>query len=91
MALNITDPAFLFPGISLLFLAYTNRYLTLAGLVRSLNTLNDEHDALNREVDAIAENGVVDQLKFARLKKEKLRIKDLISEVEDQITPDIIA
>jgi len=31
MELNITDPAFLFPGISLLFLAYTNRYLTLAG------------------------------------------------------------
>ncbi|MCR9266322.1 MAG: DUF465 domain-containing protein [Alphaproteobacteria bacterium] len=60
-------------------------------LVERLEELRAEHDALNREVDAIAENGVVDQLKFARLKKEKLRIKDLISEVEDQITPDIIA
>ena len=60
-------------------------------LVERLEELRAEHDALNREVDAIAENGVVDQLKFARLKKEKLRIKDLISEVEDQITTDIIA
>ena len=40
MDLSITDPAFLFPGISLLFLAYTNRYLSLASIVRKLN----EHD-----------------------------------------------
>lgn len=37
MNLSITDPAFLFPGISLLFLAYTNRYLALASVVRKLN------------------------------------------------------
>lgn len=37
MNLSITDPAFLFPGISLLFLAYTNRYMTLASIVRALN------------------------------------------------------
>jgi len=45
MSLSITDPAFLFPGISLLFLAYTNRYLALASIVRKLN----EHD--NAEFD----------------------------------------
>ena len=60
-------------------------------LVERLEELRAEHEALNREVDAIAENGVVDQLKYARLKKEKLRLKDLIAKVEDQITPDIIA
>lgn len=38
MTLSITDPAFLFPGISLLFLAYTNRYLALAGIIRALNS-----------------------------------------------------
>lgn len=49
MSLSITDPAFLFPGISLLFLAYTNRYLALASIVRKLNEHGDvEHDE-NRE------------------------------------------
>ena len=50
MTLNIIDPAFLFPGISLLFLAYTNRYLTLAGIVRTLNTYVDRGgDADNKQ------------------------------------------
>lgn len=49
MNLSITDPAFLFPGISLLFLAYTNRYLALANIIRTLNTyVHETHDA-NRE------------------------------------------
>ncbi len=37
MELTLTTPALLFPAISLLLLAYTNRFLTLAGLVRSLH------------------------------------------------------
>ena len=37
MTLNITDPAIMFSGISLLFLAYTNRYLALANVIRTLN------------------------------------------------------
>ncbi len=48
MNLSVTDPAFLFPGISLLFLAYTNRYLALAGIVRALNQGIDEQDIANR-------------------------------------------
>ncbi len=48
MNLSLTDPAFLFPGISLLFLAYTNRYLALANIIRSLNSNNDDHDSDNR-------------------------------------------
>lgn len=48
MTLSITDPAFLFPGISLLFLAYTNRYLALASIVRALNASFDDQDAENR-------------------------------------------
>jgi hypothetical protein len=57
---------------------------------RILN-MRDQHEALNNEVDALAENGVVDQLKLARLKKEKLRIKDSLAALNDQLTPDIIA
>ncbi|MFZ2323585.1 MAG: DUF2721 domain-containing protein [Ignavibacteriaceae bacterium] len=37
MEITITTPALLFPAISLLLLAYTNRFLTLATLVRSLH------------------------------------------------------
>ncbi len=33
---NITTPAVLFPAISLLLLAYTNRFLAIANLIRSL-------------------------------------------------------
>lgn len=47
MTLSITDPAFLFPGISLLFLAYTNRYLALANVIRALNHSVDEHHSEN--------------------------------------------
>ncbi len=65
--------------------------LDQADLLVQLETLKEEHEALNAEVDALAENGVVDQLKFARMKKEKLRLKDEISKVVDQMTPDIIA
>ena len=49
MNLSITDPAFLFPGISLLFLAYTNRYLALASIVRKLNDHDVNEFDENRE------------------------------------------
>jgi hypothetical protein len=37
MNIDVTTPALLFPAITLLLLAYTNRFLTLATLVRSLH------------------------------------------------------
>lgn len=37
MDIDITTPALLFPAISLLLLAYTNRFLTLATLIRDLH------------------------------------------------------
>ncbi|MBC8402219.1 MAG: DUF2721 domain-containing protein [Candidatus Marinimicrobia bacterium] len=36
MEMTLTTPALLFPAISLLLLAYTNRFLAIAGLVRNL-------------------------------------------------------
>ena len=36
-ALNLSTPALLFPAVSLLLLAYTNRFVTLANLVRNLH------------------------------------------------------
>jgi hypothetical protein len=43
MEINLTTPALLFPAISLLLLAYTNRFLTLATLIRSLHRQFKEH------------------------------------------------
>ena len=46
MELTLTTPALLFSAISLILLAYTNRFLALAPLVRSLHDRYKEtHDA----------------------------------------------
>jgi hypothetical protein len=37
MDINLTTPALLFPAISLLLLAFTNRFLALANLIRQLH------------------------------------------------------
>ncbi len=37
MEITLTTPALLFPAVSLLLLAYTNRFLALASLVRQLH------------------------------------------------------
>ena len=43
MELGLTTPALLFPAISLLMLAYTNRFLTLANLIRELHARYTAH------------------------------------------------
>ncbi len=43
MEINVTTPAVLFPAVSLLLLAYTNRFLALAGVIRKLHA---EHKAM---------------------------------------------
>jgi formate-dependent nitrite reductase membrane component NrfD len=42
MSIDITTPALLFPAISLLLLAYTNRFLAIATLIRNLNKQHKE-------------------------------------------------
>jgi uncharacterized protein DUF2721 len=42
--LTLTTPALLFPAISLLLLAYTNRFLVLAQLIRQLKQMDTEED-----------------------------------------------
>ncbi len=37
MQISLTTPALLFPAISLLMLAYTNRFLTIATIIRNLH------------------------------------------------------
>lgn len=42
--MTLTTPALLFPAISLLLLAYTNRFLVLAQLIRQLKQMDTEED-----------------------------------------------
>ncbi len=50
MTIQLTTPALLFPAISLLLLAYTNRFLVIAQLTRSLHSqYADTEDSLMRE------------------------------------------
>lgn len=50
--INLTTPALLFPATSLLLLAYTNRFLVLAQLIRNLQNQgqNDERGLVIRQI-----------------------------------------
>jgi hypothetical protein len=56
-----------------------------------LEELREEHRALDESIVAMHEHSALDTLQLARLKKRKLALKDQISWIEDQLTPDIIA
>lgn len=53
MDITINTPALLFPAISLIMLAYTNRFLALANRVRSLHTeynKGDKKEIIHRQI-----------------------------------------
>ncbi len=56
-----------------------------------LEVLRSEHRDLDEAISALGEKPSSDSLTVQRLKKRKLALKDKISYLEDQITPDIIA
>ena len=56
-----------------------------------LQALRTEHRDLDVALEALQAQGAPDQLQLARLKKRKLRLRDEISVLEDQLLPDIIA
>ena len=63
-------------------------------LRKRLALLVAEHRDLDVAITALAEaaeDGFVDQLRVARLKKRKLQLKDRIALIEDNLIPDIIA
>lgn len=60
-------------------------------LLRRLELLRIDHRDLDAAVEALMASGTPDQLQVARLKKRKLRLRDEIAMVEDQLIPDIIA
>ena len=56
-----------------------------------IERLRLEHHDLETAIDALIAIGAPDQLQIQRLKKRKLVLRDRISFLEDQMTPDIIA
>lgn len=60
-------------------------------LEQRLGTLRIEHRDLDDAIAALGEAPQVDQLQVARLKRRKLRLRDEIAAIEDQLIPDIIA
>ncbi len=56
-----------------------------------LKELRVAHRDLDAAIFALARDAAVDQLRVRRLKKEKLRLKDLITRLESAMIPDLNA
>jgi hypothetical protein len=56
-----------------------------------LARLQQEHRDLDAAISALQHAPGSDMLQVQRLKKRKLSLRDRISFIEDQLTPDIIA
>jgi hypothetical protein len=69
MELTLTTPALLFPTVSLVLLAYTNRFLAVAALIRKLAAqYKDDHN-----------ENVADQIKSLRLRVRLIRDMQMLS------------
>jgi len=56
-----------------------------------LAELRQEHSDFDAAIQALSATPLPDMLLIARLKRKKLRLKDEIAGIEDQLNPDIIA
>lgn len=54
MTITLTTPAMLFPAVSLLLLAYTNRFVALASIIRNFD--DSEHDeSVHKQIQNLRE------------------------------------
>ena len=60
-------------------------------LTAELEHLREEHRDLDSAIEALTNLPTSDRLQIQRLKKRKLVLRDRIAQIEDQLTPDIIA
>jgi len=56
-----------------------------------LEELRSEHRDLDEVIQRLTETAPFNQLQIQRLKKRKLVLKDLITQIESKLLPDIIA
>ena len=62
-----------------------------ATLVRRLTELREEHRDLDGAITRLAVDPACDQLQLSRLKKRKLKLKDMIAYFENKLIPDLDA
>ena len=62
-----------------------------AALESELSRLKQDHRDLDAAIEALRQDGSGDQLQLQRLKKRKLGLRDRITHIQDELTPDIIA
>ncbi len=56
-----------------------------------IERLREEHRDLDAAIEALTIAGAADRLQLQRLKKRKLWLRDRMSRLGDDLTPDIIA
>jgi hypothetical protein len=57
----------------------------------ALARLKEQHRDLDAAIAALEASTHRDQLQLSRLKRQKLKLKDRMAVIEDQLLPDIIA
>ena len=62
-----------------------------AQITARVQAARQEHRDMDDAIAALGASGSTDQLQLARLKKRKLRLRDELAMLEDQLIPDIIA
>jgi len=60
-------------------------------ILQHIERLREEHRDLDSAIEALTLSGPADRLQLQRLKKRKLALRDRVSRLEDELTPDIIA
>ncbi len=65
--------------------------LSQTELIHRINELKAEHGELDEIINVLSQSGQIDELKIKRLKKRKLKIKDMLTVYEDLLIPDIDA
>jgi hypothetical protein len=62
-----------------------------AAIARKLTELKSEHRDLDAAISRLVLDPSSDELHLTRLKKRKLRLKDMISYLENKLIPDLDA
>jgi hypothetical protein len=62
-----------------------------AELRRQVERLREEHRDLDAALEALIHASASDRLQMQRFKKRKLLLRDRVQQLEDLLTPDIIA
>ncbi|WP_154224032.1 DUF465 domain-containing protein [Marinicella rhabdoformis] len=65
--------------------------LTQSEIRHFIHDLKEEHRELDEIIDVLIDSGRIDEIKIKRLKKRKLKIKDMLNVYENMLIPDLDA